>query len=79
MLDKLNHLDGVVRIDQSERHLYVECKKGYDLRERVAEICVQSGIGLLGLMEEKLSLEDAFVKLITKDISAETTKELTTV
>lgn len=47
--------------------IMVEAGKGQDIRAAVAEVCVSSGLGLLGLSEEKLSLEDAFVRLITHE------------
>jgi ABC-2 type transport system ATP-binding protein len=50
-----------------EHRLVVEAMKGHDVRAAVAEVCVTSGLGLLGLSEEKLSLEDAFVRLITSE------------
>jgi hypothetical protein len=46
-----------------------------DVRAQVSELCVREGLGLLSLSQERLSLEDAFVRLITSD---ETTKEINT-
>jgi ABC-2 type transport system ATP-binding protein len=45
----------------------LECAKGADPRAEVSELCVKEGLGLLGLTQEKLSLEDAFVRLITTE------------
>lgn len=56
-----------------EHAVYLECSKGADPRELVAELIVREGLGLLSLSQEALSLEDAFVRLVTSD---ETTKEL---
>lgn len=58
---------------ESEFITYVECGKGVDVRADVAELFVGKGLGLLSLSQEKLSLEDAFVRLITSD---ETTKDV---
>ncbi|NUM87767.1 MAG: ATP-binding cassette domain-containing protein [Bdellovibrionales bacterium] len=76
VLSQIRGLAGVAgathRIDTNGEHeLSVESMKGHDVRPQVAEICVR--LGLLGLHQEKLSLEDAFVRLITSD---ETTLEL---
>lgn len=73
VVSKIQSLTGVLKVDVSgdtttnEYFLGIECSKGTDIREEVAEICVHSKLGLLGLKQERLSLEDAFVKLITKE------------
>lgn len=48
----------------------IECQKGADVRAQVAEIVVKEGLGLLSLQREELSLEEAFVKLITSEDSS---------
>lgn len=58
---------GVGRIETGEFLVYVESAKGSDPRAQVAELCVKENLGLLALSQEKLSLEDAFVRLITSD------------
>lgn len=63
-------IDGLA---ESEFITYVECGKGVDVRAQVSELFVGKGLGLLSLSQEKLSLEDAFVRLITSD---ETTKDV---
>lgn len=73
VLPKLKNMNGIVGAHLGERNsagehlLTIECAKGNDPRAGVAELCVQSGLGLLGLTQERLSLEDAFVKLITNE------------
>ncbi|HEY8279939.1 MAG TPA: ATP-binding cassette domain-containing protein [Bdellovibrionota bacterium] len=80
LLPKLNSLRGVLTAREEdagvvgEYGVLVECAKGSDVRQDVAELCVQEGAGLLGLSQESLSLEDAFVRLITSD---ETTRDMT--
>lgn len=75
LLSRLQKLPGVtaVRADHREEGhtLTVECAKDADPRAELAQACV--GLGLLQLTRENLSLEDAFVKLVTSD---EVTKDL---
>jgi ABC-2 type transport system ATP-binding protein len=79
ILPRLQGLSGVSAVKggakegNGEFSFYVECGKGVDVRAQVAELVVKEGLGLLSLSQEKLSLEDAFVRLITSD---ETTKEI---
>lgn len=78
-LESLRNLRGVSAVsaggspDPAEFITYVDCAKGSDVRADVAELFVKQGFGLLALQQERLSLEDAFVRLITSD---ETTKEI---
>lgn len=73
IVPKVSAMAGVksIRDDQvneaGEYLLHVECGKGSDVRTDLAELFVQEKLGLLSLAQEKLSLEDAFVRLITKD------------
>jgi ABC-2 type transport system ATP-binding protein len=80
ILGKLQGMQGITSVfsgkENSEFYVKLECGKGYDLRSQMAEFFVQEGLGLLGLTQEQLSLEDAFVKLITHD---ESTKEISQV
>lgn len=74
---RLGSLPGVISAhggalnEAGEFTLYVECAKGHDPRAAVAELCVSEKLGLLALSQEKLSLEDAFVRLITADPTAD--------
>lgn len=76
-LQKLRGIKGVLGVnilptgmsDYREHILSVECAKGEDVRANVAEICVEDKLGLLSFTQEKISLEDAFVKLITRDVA----------
>jgi len=73
LLPKLKNLNGITNANIGEKNaagehtLTVECAQGSDLRADVAELCVSQNLGLLGLAQESLSLEDAFVKLITTE------------
>lgn len=73
LVGRLQGIGGVVAVrpgtagEGGEHALMVECAKGADPRAEVAELCVREGLGLLALSQEKLSLEDAFVRLITSE------------
>jgi len=73
LTQQLQSIAGVVNVraaagaSAGEFSLHVECAKGADPRAAVAELCVREGYGLLGLAQERLSLEDAFVRLITTE------------
>jgi len=73
VLPKLKNLNGILGTHilepnaAGEHTLTIECAKGSDPRAEVAELCVSVGLGLLGLKQESLSLEDAFVKLINSE------------
>jgi ABC-2 type transport system ATP-binding protein len=71
-LNKLKSISGIVNITpaqetRGEYTLHLDCAKDADPRAEVAELCVKEGFGLLGLAQESISLEDAFVRLITKE------------
>jgi ABC-2 type transport system ATP-binding protein len=76
LFPRLQAIQGVLGVGAAEKSepgehaLRVECAKGSDPRAEVAELCVREGFGLLGLSHERLSLEDAFVKLINSDEAA---------
>jgi ABC-2 type transport system ATP-binding protein len=71
--DKLNTLDGVVSIKESDSEepgvseLIVAAEKDRDIRRIVAETVVGSGCGLLELRPIRLSLEEIFMQTITKN------------
>ena len=46
----------------------VECAKDSDQRSAIAQICVDSNLDLLALSLDKISLEDAFVRLVTQEV-----------
>jgi ABC-2 type transport system ATP-binding protein len=81
-VSQLQGLTGVTTVRANGKNLLgefvlqVECAAGTDPRSKVAELCVQKNLGLLALQQEKLSLEDAFVRLLTKDLASETTREI---
>lgn len=76
-LDRFRDIDGVQAVFNDRQgdgfSLRIECSKGIDVRAKIAEICVQEKLGLLHLSRESISLEDAFVKLISKDITEKET------
>ncbi len=81
LLPKLKAMNGLLaaeigaRNEAGEAQLRIECAKGADLRAEVAELCVKENLGLLGLSQERLSLEDAFVKLVTHESKPAEQKE----
>jgi ABC-2 type transport system ATP-binding protein len=80
-IDRLRTMPGVALVSSGgagvdgaqEFITHVELMKDHDARAQVAELFVKDGLGLLSFSAEKLSLEDAFVRLITSD---ETTREI---
>lgn len=83
IMTKLKALHGVTNVQiaastaPGEHHVALEFAKGIDARADVSELCVHERLGLLALTQERLSLEDAFVKLITQEVSSEeTTSEI---
>lgn len=79
IVPQVHKLNGVRALTDGQRNpageylLILECAKDADLREKMAELCVQERLGLLGLQLEQFSLEDAFVRLISHD---ETTRDI---
>jgi len=74
LFPNLKSLNGAVSLNSrgkvgEEFSFTLECSKGADLRADVAKLLVQSGKELLSLHQETLSLEDAFVKLVTQEPS----------
>ena len=71
LLNKLRNLSGVLHVDAknegTEHQLAISCAKNTDLRADIAELFVAEKLGLLSLSLEKISLEDAFVRLVTKE------------
>ena len=45
----------------------VEAALGNDVREQVARVVVEAGVGLLELRPLAMSLEDVFLKLVTHE------------
>jgi ABC-2 type transport system ATP-binding protein len=76
----LGSLPGVVSVrgdvgDGLESTFHLECDRTADVREPIFRAAVDSGWVLLGLGEEKASLEDVFVRLTTHDRAADLVEE----
>lgn len=77
LLPRLEQIGGVSGVKAESRQangdhmLSIACASGADPRAEVAELCVKQGLGLVGLTQESLSLEDAFVKLVTHEKEAQ--------
>jgi ABC-2 type transport system ATP-binding protein len=69
----LNHVPGVTRVVESERHnglvgYEVDSETGRDVRRDLARAVVTSGWGLLELRPMRISLEDVFLSLTTDEL-----------
>src|SRR5207302_1751686 len=66
----------VTRSDDSQVGLFVESKLGADIRELLASTIVGRGWGLRELKSAGLSLEEIFVKVVTKEEPLEAREEV---
>jgi ABC-2 type transport system ATP-binding protein len=73
VLKTLKEVNGVTRVQRKDQvtgnifNYEVEASKDRDVRRDLAQVIVQSGNGLLELRPVEVSLEDVFVKLVTKE------------
>ncbi|MCX7918407.1 MAG: ABC transporter ATP-binding protein [bacterium] len=75
LVDILKKIRGVTNIVQeSERQFVIESEMNTDIRDEVASIIVNRGLGLLELRPIRMTLEDVFVQLTTKE-ETEATKD----
>jgi ABC-2 type transport system ATP-binding protein len=73
VFEKIRALSGVLRLEEQGSAgegfgFIVECAKDSDQRSAMAQICVDSNLDLLALSLDKISLEDAFVRLVTQEV-----------
>ncbi len=70
--ESLGQIDGVASVSK-DRHgrFELECESGSDIREDVFRAAVSNHWVLLGLTEERASLEDVFVRLTTREETSE--------
>jgi ABC-2 type transport system ATP-binding protein len=67
-LDALRALPGVKQVDLEGHRILVEVlPEGMDLRDRIVEAAVTSKMGVLEFAAEKLSLEEVFLQLTTRE------------
>lgn len=59
----LQKLKGVKKVEENGHLFYVESDSSEDMREKISELVVSKGWGLLELKPEKMSLEDIFTRL----------------
>jgi len=69
---RLREIDGVQKVgraglDGDLSNYTLECRPGSKLQERLADLVVRQGWGLVSLQSVKMSLEDIFLKLTTQD------------
>lgn len=65
-------IKGISRVDRKEggngiSEFTIDMAKGLDIRKDIASVIVRNGWGLLELRPVEMSLEDIFVKLVTKE------------
>ncbi|NTU59702.1 MAG: ATP-binding cassette domain-containing protein, partial [Deltaproteobacteria bacterium] len=66
--DRLLSVDGVLNVECEEDGAYrVESPTDRDLREEIARVAVESGVGLLELTGVAVSLEEVFLRLTTEE------------
>lgn len=68
----LSAINGISRVDRKEggnsiSEFVIDTAKGLDVRKEIAPLIVKNGWGLLELKPVEMSLEDIFVKLVTKE------------
>ncbi len=68
----LSGITGISRVDRKEgdngvSEFIIDTAKGLDVRKDIAPLIVKNGWGLLELKPVEMSLEDIFVKLVTKE------------
>ena len=68
----LSGITGISRVDRKEggngiSEFVIDTAKGLDVRKEIAPLIVKNGWGLLELKPVEMSLEDIFVKLVTKE------------
>ena len=61
--EEIQKLKGVKKVEENGHVFYVESNINEDLREKIADLVVSKGWGLLELKPEKMSLEDIFTRL----------------
>ena len=62
--EELQKLKGVKKVEESGALFYIESDtNNEDIREKISELVVSKGWGLLELKPEKMSLEDIFTRL----------------
>lgn len=71
---QLQNVEGVVRVKKQDStnnssisSFMIESKPGFDVRKTVAKKIVENGWGLLEMKPVKMTLEDIFIKLVTKE------------
>ena len=79
--DLLAGVDGIAAVrpadgaTEGEARFVLDCAEGADARAAVFRAAVDGGLTLLELAEQKISLEDVFVRLTRRDLPTETVSE----
>lgn len=72
VLKGIQGIQGISRVDRKDgssgvSEFVIDTAKGLDVRKDIAPVIVKNGWGLLELRPVEMSLEDIFVKLVTKE------------
>ncbi|MBI3598712.1 MAG: ATP-binding cassette domain-containing protein [Nitrospirae bacterium] len=73
--EKILGIEGVLQLIPDTEHpgtFVVETKSGSDVREEVAKIIIENGLGLLELKSLTVSLEEVFLHLTTEEVAPAT-------
>ncbi len=65
--ERLRRINGVQQVSYRDTHYTLECSAEQDPRSQITEAILQSGWKLLSLELVEMSLEDIFLKLVTKE------------
>jgi ABC-2 type transport system ATP-binding protein len=70
--DAINEVAGVISVaEEAEGQYRITCIKEQDIRAQIANLISSHGWGLLEMKLEVISLEDAFLRLVSDDIKEE--------
>lgn len=73
IFEQLQNVEGLMKVTEQKSHnnsihnFRIEAKRGVDIRKAIAQKIVENGWGLLELRPVKITLEDIFIKLVTKE------------
>ncbi|MDO8686956.1 MAG: ATP-binding cassette domain-containing protein [Dehalococcoidales bacterium] len=69
--ERLRQIEGVRQVSRQDSHYIVECSGSEDPRAKIMAAIIQGGWTLLSLESVEMSLEDIFLKLTTKEETAQ--------
>ncbi len=63
--DLIGHLPGVEKIERADGEIRVEWKPGRDLRDDIARLVLDKGLGLLEIRPSAMNIEDLYLKIVS--------------